>query len=114
MNRRCPPAADRIAKPPDQLCPRTGHLLNRRGEQVIAIQRVEERAPGLLPVNEAVVDQPIEDVLNSGIGATCVTGQLTAAAWLGGAGQDDEHIGVNTGRKGCEGFCDIHRAVPLT
>ena len=95
MNRRNLPSADRIAKPANQLGSRAGHLLDGRGQQVIAVQLVEEGAAHLLPVDQTVLDEAVENVLNAGVGAPRPTSQLTPAARLGGARQHDEHVGVD-------------------
>jgi len=43
-------------------------------------------------------------MLNAGVGASRATGQLPAAAELGGARQHDKHVGVDAGRYGRKGF----------
>lgn len=55
VNRCDLPRVDRTSKSPKQLAPHSGEDVDRGCREVLAIEREEERAPRLLPVDDAVL-----------------------------------------------------------
>jgi len=57
--RRNPPGVDRSAESMNQLGTRASHLLDGRGQKVIAVQLVEKGAACLLAVDQPVLDEAV-------------------------------------------------------
>ncbi len=74
---------DLIAKALNELRLGTSHLLDNWSQQVIAIQGVQKGPARLLAFHQTMLNEAIEDVLDTRIGSSGTPGQLPATPWHG-------------------------------
>lgn len=95
MNGWGSPRADLVSQTLNQLWTSLDHPFHNRRKQVIAIERVEEGAAGLETNDEAVLDQTVQDVLNSRAGSPGATSELPATSRQRRARKGGEDIEVH-------------------
>jgi hypothetical protein len=91
-----------------QLDPRGCHLFDSRSKEMLAVQRVEMDVICFGSLDQAEVDEAVENLLRAGAGAAAGTRKRSPALQTPSASQCHQNVPIDAWADGIEGFREIH------